>query len=132
MIGVDTNVLVRYITQDDATQSAVAVKWIEENCRVDSPGWINAIVLCEIVWVLSHAYGYDKETILLVLQRIFQAADLAVEQQEYAWAALRDYAQGSADFSDYLIAHLNHAVGCMHTVSFDKKASSHRLVQLLT
>jgi len=131
MIGVDTNVLVRYITQDDEAQSIVAGNWIEETCSIESPGWISVIVLCEIVWVLSRAYGYDRETIQQVLQQIFQAGELAVEQQESAWSALRDYAQGSADFSDYLIAHMNHSAGCKYTVTFDRKASTHRLVRLL-
>jgi predicted nucleic-acid-binding protein len=66
-----------------------------------------------------------------VLQRIFLACELAVEQQEHAWAALRDYAQGSADFSDYLIVHMNQAAGCECTITFDKKASDHQLVRLL-
>lgn len=131
MIGIDTNVLVRYITQDDAVQSLIASNWIEETCSIESPGWISVIVLCEIVWVLSRAYGYDRESIQLVLQRIFQAGELSVEQRESAWSALRDYAQGSADFSDYLMAHINHAAGCKYTVTYDRKASTHHLVRLL-
>jgi predicted nucleic-acid-binding protein len=130
MIGIDTNVLVRYIVQDDEQQGAIATRWIE-SCTVETPGWISVIVLCEMVWVLSGAYGYDKTTVQSVLQRIFFACELAVEKQEYAWSALRDYAQGNADFSDYLIIHLNRSSGCEYTVSFDKKASNHRLVRLL-
>ena len=130
MIGVDTNVLVRYITQDDDEQAAIATRWME-SCNVETPGWISAIVLCEIVWVLSRAYHYDKATVQSVLQRIFLACELAVEQQEQAWSALRDYAEGNADFSDYLIAHLNRSAGCEYTVSFDKRISNHRLVRLL-
>jgi len=130
MIGIDTNVLVRYIVQDDEQQAALATRWVE-SCTVETPGWISVIVLCEMVWVLSGAYGYDKATVQSVLQRIFFACELAVEKQEYAWSALRDYAQGNADFSDYLIIHLNRSSGCEYTVSFDKKASHHRLVRLL-
>lgn len=130
MIGIDTNVLVRYITQDDEKQAAIAARRIEA-CCVETPGWISAIVLCETVWVLSRAYGYDKTTVQSVLQRIFLARELVVEQQEYAWSALRDYARGNADFSDYLIIHLNQSAGCEYTVTLDKKASNHRLVRLL-
>jgi len=130
MIGIDTNVLVRYIVQDDEKQAAIATEWIE-SCSVETPGWISVVVLCETVWVLSRAYGYEKTTVQSVLQRIFLACELAVEQQEYAWSALRDFAQGNADFSDYLIIHLNRSAGCEYTVTFDKKASSHRLVRLL-
>jgi len=130
VIGLDTNVLVRYITQDDKKQAAIATQWIE-SCSVGTPGWISVIVLCETVWVLSRAYGYDKATIQSVLQRIFLACELAVEQQEQAWGALRDYAQGNADFSDYLIIHMNRYAGCEYTITFDKNASNHRLVRLL-
>jgi len=131
MIGLDTNVLVRYITQDDEEQAALAGDWIEYHCSVESPGWISVIVLCEIVWVLTRAYGYDKATVQSVLKCIFLACELAVEQQDHAWAALRDHAKGNADFSDYLIAHMNRSAGCEYTVTFDRKASAHRLVRLL-
>jgi len=130
MIGIDTNVLVRFIVQDDEKQAAIASEWIE-SCSVETPGWISVIVLCETVWVLSRAYAYDKSTVQSVLQRIFLACELEVEQQEHAWSALRDFAQGSADFSDYLIVHMNKSAGCEYTITFDKKASSHRLVRLL-
>lgn len=130
MIGIDTNVLVRYIVQDDELQAAIATESIEA-CSIGTPGWISAIVLCETVWVLSRAYGYEKTTIQSVLQRIFLASELIVEQQEQGWSALRDFASGDADFSDYLIAHMNQASGCEYTITFDKKASNHRLFRLL-
>jgi len=69
--------------------------------------------------------GYSDHTLGI------KACELAVEQQEQAWSALRDYAEGNADFSDYLIAHLNRSAGCEYTVSFDKNISNHRLVRLL-
>jgi len=131
MIGLDTNVLIRYITQDDREQADIATHWIETNCSIKKPGWISAIVLCEMVWVLSRAYDYDKATVHSVLQRVFLACELVVEAQEDAWVALRAYAQGNADFSDYLIACMNRSAGCEYTVTFDRKASEHRLVQLL-
>jgi len=130
MIGIDTNVLVRYIVQDDEQQAAIATHWIEF-CSIETPGWVSVIVLCETVWVLSQAYHYDKATVQSVLQCIFLAGELSVEQQEHAWSSLHDFAQGSADFSDYLIAHMNRSAGCKYTVTFDKKASGHRLVRLL-
>jgi len=130
MIGIDMNVLVRYIVQDDERQAAIATKLIEA-CSVGNPGWISVIVLCETVWVLSRAYGYEKVIIQAVLQRIFLASELVVEQQDQGWLALRDFALGHADFSDYLIAHMNQASGCEYTITFDKKASSHRLFRLL-
>jgi len=130
MIGVDTNVLVRYIVQDDELQAVIATEALEA-CSIETPGWISAIVLCETVWVLSRAYGYEKATIQAVLQRILLASDLVVEQQEQCLLALRAFVLGNADFSDYLIAHMNQASGCEYTITFDKKASSYRLFQLL-
>jgi len=130
MIGIDTNVLVRYIVQDDELQAAMATEAIEA-CDVGDPGWISVIVLCETAWVLSRAYGYEKATVQAVLQQILLASELVVEQQDQAWLALRDFALGNADFSDYLIARMNQAVGCKHTMTFDKKASSHQLFRLL-
>ncbi|WP_038250701.1 PIN domain-containing protein [Ghiorsea bivora] len=130
MIGIDTNVLVRYIVQDDEQQAALATNAIEA-CSVTEPGWISAIVLCETAWVLSRAYGYEKTMVQNVLKQILLAAELVVEQQEQAWLALQDFAKGNADFSDYLITHMNHASGCEYTVTFDKKASKHRLFRQL-
>jgi len=69
---------------DDERQAAIATKAVGA-CSVEMPGWISAIVLCETVWVLSRAYGYEKETIQAVLQRIFLASELVVEQQEKGW-----------------------------------------------
>jgi predicted nucleic-acid-binding protein len=88
-------------------------------------------VLCETAWVLSRAYGYEKVTVQAVLQQILLASELVVEQQDQAWLALRDFAQGDADFSDYLIARMNQVAGCKYTITFDKKASSHQLFRLL-
>jgi len=130
MIGIDTNVLVRYIVQDDERQAAIATKSIEA-CSLGTPGWVSAIVLCETIWVLSRAYGYEKAIIQTVLQRIFLASELVVEKQDQGWLALRDFALGHADFSDYLIAHMNQSAGCEYTITFDKKASNHRLFRLL-
>jgi len=130
MIGLDTNVLVRYIVQDEERQASIATEAVEA-CSVETPGWISTIVLCETIWVLSRAYDYEKATIRAVLERILLASELVVEQQAQAWSALHDFARGNADFSDYLIAHMNQAAGCEYTITFDRKASSHRLFRLL-
>ena len=71
MIGLDTNVLVRYITQDDSRQSEVANHLIETRCSRSNPGHIGQIVLCELVWVLRRAYGYDKQQLLGLASNIF-------------------------------------------------------------
>jgi predicted nucleic-acid-binding protein len=65
MIGLDTNVLVRYVAQDDSLQSPIAAEFIETVCSEKHPGFINHIVLCETVWVLDRCYHTDKDTIVV-------------------------------------------------------------------
>ena len=68
MIGLDTNVLVRFLVQDDPAQSALAAQLVEGRCHPDSPGLINRIVLCELVWVLESCYRYSRFQIVDVLE----------------------------------------------------------------
>ena len=131
MIGLDTNILIRYITQDDKIQAKQASNFIEENCTANKPGFINQIVLCEINWVLKHAYGYKKEIRIEVLDKLLQTRELIVENSENAILALSYYKTGSADFSDYLIAVSNSELGCTYSVTFDKKAADINLFTLL-
>ena len=91
MIGLDTNVLVRYIVQDEPAQAARAEALIEAQCSADSPGRVDAIVLCELVWVLESAYGCSRKVVSEVLRTILGSAELAVETPQLAWAALRAY-----------------------------------------
>jgi predicted nucleic-acid-binding protein len=131
MIGLDTTVLVRYIVQDDPEQSEQATRTIEEHCTVKQPGFINRIVLVELVWVLKGAYGYDKTIIESVLQQILTTAELVVEKSDVAWHALQALQKGTADFADYLIASVNKRHGCQTTVTFDRNAAKNKYVQLL-
>lgn len=124
MIGLDTNILVRYITQDEPAQSAAATRLLEKACSEESPGHINLIVLCELVWVLEDVYHYDKTQIAGTLEHLLRSRELRVQNSERAWAAWRGYRDGKADFADVLIAAINAAEGCDVTVTFDKKAST--------
>jgi predicted nucleic-acid-binding protein len=125
MIGLDTNVLVRYITQDDPSQAAGATRLIEGHCSGDSPGWISSIVLCELVWVLRRAYRYQKADVLAVLDQLLITLELKVEDEEIARLAVDAYKTGGADFSDYLILLSNTAAGCETTYSFDGRLARH-------
>lgn len=132
MIGLDTNVLARYLTQDDPVQAATAAKLIERECTIEHPGWIDHIVLCELVWVLDSAYGYGRELIADVVRQILGTAELRVEAPDQARAALRAYERGGADFADFLIGTRNRERGCEATFTFDKRAArydTHRLVR---
>ncbi len=91
MIGLDTNILARYIIQDDPVQAARATTLIENSCSAENPGYISSIVLCELVWVLSRGYRYEKSITTQVLQQLLTSSELAIEQREASWAALRKY-----------------------------------------
>jgi len=125
MIGIDTNVLVRYLVQDDYEQSAQSTLLIEQECNLSSPGYLSNIVLCELVWVLTGAYKYDKNLVIEVMEQILVTAELLVENENVVRKAINDYKIGSADFSDYLIVNNNQQSGCTKTYTFDKKLLQH-------
>ncbi|MQX38500.1 PIN domain-containing protein [Roseospira navarrensis] len=125
MIALDTNLLVRYITQDDDAQSPVATGVIEDRCTPDAPGWISLVVLCELVWVLSRAYRYDKAQIADVLDRLLATAELRVEQEELARAALAGWRTSGADFADHVILESARAAGALPLVTLDRRLGAH-------
>ncbi len=131
MIGLDTNVLVRYIVQDDPEQAHLATEAIEAQCTSESPGHINVIVLCELIWVLARGYGYDRQLVDSVVRRILSSPELLVEEDEAVWQALRVYEQGTADFSDCLLGLLNRRAGASTTLTFDRKATKESFFELL-
>ena len=130
MIGLDTNVLLRYVVQDDAKQAALATQLIETTLDDDEPGWIASIVLCELVWVLEGPYDYARNAIVAMLQRLFEIARFRVEEPAIAWRALDAYKSG-ADFSDAMIALGNERDGCAYTATFDRAAAKLRQIRLL-
>lgn len=130
MIGLDTNVLVRYITQDDPEQAAQATRLIETSCTPAAPGRVAQIVLCELVWVLRRAYGYSKPQVVEVLDQILVTAELDIENEGLAFQALDAYREGPADFSDYLVVLSNRAAGCETTCSFDARLCAHPAARL--
>jgi predicted nucleic-acid-binding protein len=130
MIGIDTNVLVRYVVQDDARQAAAANHFIETTLSEDEPGWIASVVLCEFVWVLESAYGYARNPIVATLQRLFEVDRFRVESPSHAWRALDEYRVGG-DFSDALVALANEHEGCGYTATFDRTAARLKQMRLV-
>lgn len=121
MIGLDTNVLVRYIAQDDTLQSGRATL-LMESLSEDNPGFITQIVLVELVWVLKRAYHLDRLNISQVLRRLLYTTTLVVENADLASRALRQYSDGKADFSDCLVAQSARAAGCDRICTFNVAA----------
>jgi len=122
VIGLDTNVVIRYLTQDDAKQAAKANKLIEEQLSLQSPGFITAITMVEIVWVLESCYKQNRDDISKVLYSLLTTKQLVIESADKVYLALRRYGNASADFSDALIAIVAEQEGCERVVTFDKQA----------
>lgn len=122
MVGLDTNVLVRYIMQDDPKQAAKATKLIE-GLTVQSPGFVSLVSVVELVWVLTSAYGLERSQIVQTLDVILRSKQLIVGQAEHVVRALRAYGLGKADFADCLIERTAAAAGCAQTMTFDVAAS---------
>ncbi len=122
MIGLDTNVLVRYIAQDDKTQSPRATVLIEKECSASTPGYVGLVVLAEVVWVSESRYGATREDIAQIVRRLLSIHQLVVQDAETAWKALRLFETGKADFADCLIERVASGAGCERTMTFDKKA----------
>ena len=131
MTGLDTNVLVRYLTHDDPDQSKKASLIVEEALAKGEPLLIHPVVLCELVWVLETAYDYGRSDVAAVLDRILRTAQFQVPDKETVWSAWADYRVGKGDFADYLIGRANGRLGVPRTVTFDKALRGHRLFHVL-
>ena len=121
MIGLDTTVLVRYVTQDDPVQSAKASELIE-SLTTASPGFVSLVSILELVWVLQSCYQSAKSDVVMVLETLLRTRELTVEHAEIIWQALRKFVANKADFADCLIERCAHAAGCEYTATFDLNA----------
>lgn len=131
MIGLDTNVLVRYVTQDDPVQSPKASELIE-SLTAFSPGFVSLVSVVELVWVLQSCYPSAKNDIVTVLETLLSTRELNIEHAKIIWRALRRFTASKADFADCLIERCAHGAGCEYTATFDlnaaKAAGMRRLV----
>jgi len=130
--GLDTNVLVRYLTQDDEEQAEAATRAIEGASAKGEKMLIQPIVLCELVWVLESAYDFSKTDLLRALEGILRAAQLEVAEKDTVWQALSDFRQGKGDFSDYYLGRANEKAGAAITLTFDKTLKGIPRFQVLT
>ena len=119
MIGLDTNVLVRYLTLDDPDQGARASEVIDRAARDGTALFVSAVVLCELVWVLERAYGYRRVEVAGALEGVLRAAQFRFADPGLLWRAMADYRDGRADFADHVIGRQGTAAGCEATVTFD-------------
>lgn len=130
MTGLDTNVLVRYIMQDDVAQAAVATALLE-SLTAESPGYVTQVVMVELFWVLTSAYRLTRGQAAQALELLLQSRELRFERGDELKVALRTYKQSSADFPDCLIAQVASAEGCVRVMTFDRNAAKVAGMELL-
>jgi len=122
VIGLDTNVLVRYLAQDDPVQSVQAAEVIERRLTEEDPGFVSVVAIVETVWVLERAYGLQRHEIAAAVERILQADVLVVEAEQEVFTAMIALKEGQGPFADALIGSLGTRAGCSRTLTFDQKA----------
>jgi predicted nucleic-acid-binding protein len=130
MIGLDTNVLVRYIMQDDLKQSPLATRLIESR-SVESRGFVPLVSVVELFWVMSSAYELDRGQLIAALEGLLRTKELVVERAEIVWKALRIFQTANVDFADCLIERSAAAAGCEKTMTFDRGAAKSAGMTLL-
>lgn len=122
MIGLDTNVLVRYLTQDDPDQAARATRVVEQELTESTPGFIGLVVLVETVWVLQRLYRASAEEIREMVTDLLGSRTIVVENRDIATRALALSRQDSCGFADAIIAASAFNAGCDKVISFDRGA----------
>jgi predicted nucleic-acid-binding protein len=123
MIGLDTNILVRYLAQDDPVQSPKATELIERQLTEENPGFVGVVAMVETDWVLDRAYGLADHAIAAAIERALRVDVLVVESEQEVFAAMIALKEGHGSFADALIGAVGARAGCSHTMTFDRKAS---------
>jgi predicted nucleic-acid-binding protein len=131
VIGLDTNVLVRYITQDDNKQAALANLLIE-GLDDDSQGFVTLVTMVELSWVLESAYHFTRQQFAEIMQTLLTVETIKLERAAVVASAVRMYTASKADFSDCLIERICASAGCERTMTFDKAAAKMAGMVLIT
>ena len=130
MIGLDTNVLVRYIMQDDPKQSPKATRLIE-SLDSESPGFITVASVVELYWVLTSCYGLGGHDVKQAFEALLRAKQIVVDRADQVLRALRVFDDGKADFADCLIERIASSAGCDETLTFDAVAAKYAGMSLV-
>lgn len=123
MAALDTNVLVRFLVQDDEAQGKAAARLIRSGIEAGRPLFVPITVLLELEWVLRSAFGLDKAAVLLALTQLLGSFELDFESETAVEAAVAEYERGAADFADCLHAALAVQAGEQPLWTFDKAAA---------
>jgi predicted nucleic-acid-binding protein len=130
VIGLDTNILVRYFVKDDPEQTRLAVDLIDSLSPTD-PGWVAVAALMELMWVMTRIYRVGRVSIIQILDTLLASRDIVIEQDDTVRNALQLYRSGNTDFPDCLIACSAKAAGCGRTVTLDRRAARDTGMQLI-
>jgi predicted nucleic-acid-binding protein len=122
MIGLDTNVLVRYFTQDDPIQAKKATEIIEHRLTKDAPGFVSLVTMVETVWVLSRVYDLPNHEIAAAIEGMLQSNTLKIQNEQEVFTAMIALKSGRGSFADSLVVALGIWAGCRTTLTFDSKA----------
>ena len=131
MIGLDTNLLVRYLTLDDPRQAKIATEVIEAATTAGEPLFVSTVVMCEVVWVLERGDRFDRAQVEQAVDALLRTAQLHFREKDLLLAALADYRSGSGDFADYVIGRDAAAEGCSRTVTLDRALESSPLFEVV-
>ena len=123
MIGLDTNVLVRYLAQDDPVQSKKATELFERQLTVEQPGYLSIVAMAETVWVLDRSYDLTARELAATIERLLQIDVLRIEHEQEVFEAMVAMKTGRGSFADALIAALGVKAGCDYTITCDRKAA---------
>lgn len=123
MIGVDTNVLVRFVIDDDAEEFRKSAAFLADR-TVYQPVFVSIIVLVEFIWVLRSRYRYSQERVSFVIHELMSSPALVFEEQRFLSTLIRSGHVKSGDLADRLVAFCAERAGCSHTVTFDEAAAA--------
>ena len=123
MIGLDTNVLLRYLAQDDRKQSARATEIIERRLTEQEPGFVSLVTVLEVVWVLRSLFKRSRQQIANDIEMLLAADTLEVQNEQEVYYAVVSLRNGIGTFEDALIGALGVWRGCSATLTFDEGAA---------
>ncbi len=132
MIGIDTNILVRYLTRDDETQFLLAQQLIRNQISIGERIFISLLVILETEWVLRSRYKAPKQQIARIFNDLLETRESVFEDEETLEEALHFWKDSNADFADCMIVAKTRRMGCSELVTFDERAASLPGTLLLT
>jgi predicted nucleic-acid-binding protein len=123
MIGLDTNVILRYLLQDDPDQARRVNRIVERQLSEENPGFISLVTMLEIVWVLRSLLKRSASEIASHLEGLLAADSLEIQNEQQVFEAVFALKRGMGEFEDALIGAVNAWAGCSHTLTFDRRAT---------